>query len=195
MTRPAIVIGIGNPDRGDDAVGIQVARQVAVERHNVLTLEFDDPSEALDAWEPEDTVIITDAISSGRAPGDNHVVDVLEQKLRRGRTVRPRGSDVRCRPGRGACRCRCGAHHDRCHEGRSLMCLGTIGQVAAVGPNGCAKIRAGDREITASLMAVSTPIGPGDWVLVHSGLVLERLTDQEARDALQLGEPTSEGVT
>jgi hydrogenase expression/formation protein HypC len=75
------------------------------------------------------------------------------------------------------------------------MCLGTIGQVAAVGPNGCAKIRAGDREITASLMAVSTPIVPGDWVLVHSGLVLERLTDQEARDALQLGEPTSEGVT
>ena len=81
MTRPAIVIGIGNPDRGDDAVGIQVARQVAVERHNVLTLEFDDPSEALDAWEPEDNVIVTDAISSGGAPGDIHVVDVVEQRL------------------------------------------------------------------------------------------------------------------
>jgi len=81
MTRPVIVIGIGNPDRGDDAVGIQVARQVAVERVNVLTLEFDDPSEALDAWEPEDTVIVTDAINSGGAPGDIHVVDVEEQKL------------------------------------------------------------------------------------------------------------------
>ena len=81
MTRPAIVIGIGNPERGDDAVGIQVARQVAVERHDVLTLEFDDPSEALDAWGPEDTVIVTDAISSGGAPGDIHVVDVAEQKL------------------------------------------------------------------------------------------------------------------
>jgi hydrogenase maturation protease len=86
MTRPAIVIGIGNPDRGDDAVGIQVARQVAVERHNVLTLEFDDPSEALDAWEPEDTVIVTDAISSGGAPGDIHVVDVVEQRLPAGGT-------------------------------------------------------------------------------------------------------------
>jgi len=75
------------------------------------------------------------------------------------------------------------------------MCLGTVGQVAAVGGNRCARIRAGDREITASLMAVSAPIRPGDWVLVHSGLVLERLTEQEARDALQLRETTNEGVT
>ena len=81
MTRPAIVIGLGNPDRGDDAVGVQVARQVAAERLDVLALEFDDPSEALDAWDPEDTVIIADAISSGGAPGDIHVVDVVEQKL------------------------------------------------------------------------------------------------------------------
>jgi hydrogenase maturation protease len=81
MTRPAIVIGLGNPDRGDDAVGVQVAREVAAERLGVLTLEFDDPSEALDAWDPEDTVIIADAISSGGEPGDIHVVDVVEQRL------------------------------------------------------------------------------------------------------------------
>jgi len=81
MTRPAIVIGLGNPDRGDDAVGIQVARQVAAERLDVLALEFDDPSEALDAWDPEDTVIVADAVSSGGQPGHVHVVDVLEQKL------------------------------------------------------------------------------------------------------------------
>jgi len=85
MTRPPIVIGIGNPDRGDDTVGVQVARQVArqvaAERLDVLTLEFDDPSEALDAWEPEDTVVVADAIRSGGEPGDIHVVDVLEQKL------------------------------------------------------------------------------------------------------------------
>ena len=81
MTRQALVIGIGNPDRGDDAVGVEVARQVAAERLDVLTLEFDDPSEALDAWDPEDTVVIADAISSGGDPGDIHVVDVVEQKL------------------------------------------------------------------------------------------------------------------
>jgi hydrogenase maturation protease len=81
MTRPALVIGIGNPDRGDDAVGVQVARQVADERLDVLALEFDDPSEALDAWAPEDTVVVTDAIRSGGEPGDIHVIDVLGQKL------------------------------------------------------------------------------------------------------------------
>lgn len=81
MIRPAIVIGIGNPDRGDDAIGVQVARQVATERRDVLTFEFDDPSQALDAWEPEDTVVVADAISSGAEPGHIHVVDVVTQKL------------------------------------------------------------------------------------------------------------------
>jgi hydrogenase maturation protease len=81
MTRPALVIGIGNPDRGDDAVGVQVARQVAAERLDVLALEFDDPSEALDAWAPEDTVVVADAIRSGGHPGEIHVFDALEQKL------------------------------------------------------------------------------------------------------------------
>jgi hydrogenase maturation protease len=84
MTRPALVIGIGNPDRGDDAVGVQVARLVAAERLDVLALEFDDPSEALDAWTAEDTVILTDAISSGGHPGDVHVIDATAERLPEG---------------------------------------------------------------------------------------------------------------
>lgn len=81
MTRPTLVIGLGNPDRGDDAVGVQIARQVAAERLDVLALEFDDPSEALDAWTAEDTVIVADAISSGGNPGEVHVIDVAEKRL------------------------------------------------------------------------------------------------------------------
>jgi hydrogenase maturation protease len=81
MTRPTLVIGLGNSDRGDDAVGVQIARRVAAERLDVLALEFDDPSEALDAWTAEDTVIVADAISSGGSPGDIHVIDVAEKKL------------------------------------------------------------------------------------------------------------------
>jgi len=84
MTRPPIVIGIGNPDRGDDAVGVRVARQVAAKHLDILTMELDDPSEALDAWDPEDTVIVADAITSGGAPGDIHVVDVIEHRLPEG---------------------------------------------------------------------------------------------------------------
>jgi hydrogenase maturation factor len=74
------------------------------------------------------------------------------------------------------------------------MCLGTIGQITATGPDRCVQVRAGDREINASLLAVSDAVGPGDWVLVHSGLVLARLTDQEATDALELRKPTNEGA-
>jgi len=80
-----LVIGLGNPDRGDDAVGVEVARLVAAERLDVTVLEFDDPSEAIDAWEPDDTVVVTDAVSSGFHPGDIHVVDAIAQKLPTGR--------------------------------------------------------------------------------------------------------------
>ncbi|MEO8555146.1 MAG: hydrogenase maturation protease [Actinomycetota bacterium] len=80
-----LVIGVGNPDRGDDAVGIEIARQVAEERPDVTVLEFDDPSEAIDAWEPDDTIVITDAVSSGGPPGEIHVVNAVLQKLPAGR--------------------------------------------------------------------------------------------------------------
>lgn len=85
MTGQVLVIGLGNPDRGDDAVGVQVAREVAAERLGVNVLEFDDPSEALDAWDPEDTVILTDAMSSGGTPGDIRVIDAVAHTLRTGR--------------------------------------------------------------------------------------------------------------
>ena len=81
MTRPALVIGIGNPDRGDDAVGVQVARKVAADRLDVRVLELHDPSDALDAWAPDDTVVVADAISSGGQPGDIHVVDAVARTL------------------------------------------------------------------------------------------------------------------
>ena len=78
---PALVIGLGNPDRGDDAVGVEVARRVAVDRPHVRVLELDDPSEALDAWAATDTVIVADAVSSGGHPGDIHVVDAVARTL------------------------------------------------------------------------------------------------------------------
>jgi hydrogenase maturation factor len=70
------------------------------------------------------------------------------------------------------------------------MCMGTVGQVTGVGADRCVQILAGDREITGSLLAISETIGLGDWVLVHSGLVLARLTKDEARDALEIRGPT-----
>jgi hydrogenase maturation factor len=74
------------------------------------------------------------------------------------------------------------------------MCLGTIGQITGVDAGGCVQILAGDREITGSLLAVSETFSRGDWVLLHSGLVLAHLTEDEAMDALALREPTYEGT-
>ena len=74
------------------------------------------------------------------------------------------------------------------------MCLGMVGQVLAVGSDGSVEVDAGDRVITASLLAMPDAVGPGDWVLMHSGLVLGRLTEHEARDALELRNLTNEGV-
>ena len=74
------------------------------------------------------------------------------------------------------------------------MCLGMVGQVRAMGSAGCVEVDIGDRVITASLLAVSDDVGPGDWVLMHSGLVLGPLTEQEAKEALQLRNPSNQGV-
>lgn len=74
------------------------------------------------------------------------------------------------------------------------MCFGMVGQVLAVGPAGRVQVDAGDRVITASLLAMPDAVGPGDWVLMHSGLVLGRLSEHEARDALELRNLTNEAV-
>jgi hydrogenase maturation protease len=80
-TLRALVIGIGNPDRGDDAVGVEIARKVAAERLDIRVLELDDPCEALNAWGPADNVVVADAVRSGGVPGDIHVLDAVARTL------------------------------------------------------------------------------------------------------------------
>jgi len=81
MTAQTLLIGLGNPDRGDDGVGFQIVRRVAAARLGIRVLELDDPSEALEAWDPADTVVVADAVSSGGQPGDIHVLDAVARKL------------------------------------------------------------------------------------------------------------------
>jgi hydrogenase maturation protease len=66
----ALLIGLGNPDRGDDGVGPAVARRVAAAGHpGVEVREVVDPSALLDAWAGADRVVVVDAMTSGRTPG------------------------------------------------------------------------------------------------------------------------------
>jgi hydrogenase maturation protease len=60
-----LVIGIGNPNRGDDAVGVLVVRALT----GLRTRELADCSGMLDLWEEEDHVIVVDAMISGERPG------------------------------------------------------------------------------------------------------------------------------
>jgi len=67
-----LVIGIGNADRGDDAVGLDVARKVRdAAPAGVTVTELDgDQLALLDAWDGAADVYVVDATCSGGAPGD-----------------------------------------------------------------------------------------------------------------------------
>ena len=69
-----LIIGLGNPDRGDDAAGILVARRLAelgVEafQHRGGTLDL------IEIWQNVDCAVIVDAVISGAAPGTVHAWD------------------------------------------------------------------------------------------------------------------------
>ena len=73
-----IVIGVGNPTRGDDAAGLEVARRVRrVEAHQ----EANGSYELMEVWEGADEVIVVDAAKSGAPPGTVHRFDAHDEPL------------------------------------------------------------------------------------------------------------------
>ena len=71
-------------------------------------------------------------------------------------------------------------------ERRLTMCLGEVARVRAVTPGGSLVVDRADIRVAASSILLDTPPQVGDWVLMHSGFVLDVLTEQEALDALSL---------
>ena len=75
MTR--MVVGLGNADMGDDAVGLDVARRVLeLSPSGVDVVATDDPASLLDLWADVDDVVVVDAIVSHRDPGTVVRLDV-----------------------------------------------------------------------------------------------------------------------
>ncbi len=72
-----LVIGIGNPDRGDDAAGVLVARRV----HGGRAIEWSDCSVLIELWNSADHVIVVDAMRSGLPPGTIRRFDALSEHL------------------------------------------------------------------------------------------------------------------
>ena len=76
---PPLIIGIGNEMRGDDAVGLLVARALGLSE---TVLEHDgEPASLIALWEGQDEVVMVDAVTSGRPPGTVVEVDVIETEL------------------------------------------------------------------------------------------------------------------
>jgi hydrogenase maturation protease len=78
-----LLIGIGNPLRGDDAVGVVIARRIQ-ERHlpGVRVLEHDGEGASLmEAWKGAQTVVAIDAVSSKSKPGKIYRFEATKQPL------------------------------------------------------------------------------------------------------------------
>ena len=78
-----LIIGIGNEYRGDDAVGLHVARELA--RQNLEGCVVKEcPGEGtylLNSWEGYRNVIIIDAVKSLSAPGNIQRIDARSHEL------------------------------------------------------------------------------------------------------------------
>ena len=76
-----LVIGIGNPTRGDDAAGLVVARRIREEASpgDVTVTELaGDQLALLDAWTGAREVYLIDAVCSGGTPGTVYGFDAAE---------------------------------------------------------------------------------------------------------------------
>jgi len=68
----AVVIGVGNPDRGDDGVGPEVLARLAgrvPDGVRLVRLAGADPAGIMEAWSGSGRVILVDAMVSGATPG------------------------------------------------------------------------------------------------------------------------------
>jgi hydrogenase maturation protease len=66
--RNALIIGLGNPDRGDDAAGILVAESLR-ERGADAIVHTGGTLDLIGIWAETERVIVVDAILSGVTPG------------------------------------------------------------------------------------------------------------------------------
>src|SRR5947209_5916659 len=81
---PVVVAGVGAPDRGDDAVGLLVARLVGETVPDATVVEVGDPSRLLNAWEGAAGTVVVDAVRTGAAPGALHVWEAHDRTVRLG---------------------------------------------------------------------------------------------------------------
>lgn len=75
------------------------------------------------------------------------------------------------------------------------MCLGLTCRVVEVLDGGLVRVDSGERELEVSLLALDEPVARDDWVLVHAGFALARLTDAQVTDAAAVRDAIREDTT
>jgi hydrogenase expression/formation protein HypC len=63
------------------------------------------------------------------------------------------------------------------------MCLGELAEVVGLDGERAEVATSGGRRTTVSLMVLAEPVAVGDWVVVHAGFALERVSPAEAQEA------------
>jgi hydrogenase maturation protease len=78
-----VVLGIGNPDRGDDAIGLLVLDELRTRCGPDIDLSSGDgdPGWMIDAWEGRRVSVVVDAVQTGAAPGSVTVIDASAAPL------------------------------------------------------------------------------------------------------------------
>lgn len=83
--RKVLVIGLGNPDRGDDGIGLRVARELAgkVPANVAVIARRGDPLSLIEDWTGFDCVVCIDAAAPLGLPGRIHRIDLSSAELPR----------------------------------------------------------------------------------------------------------------
>jgi hydrogenase maturation protease len=76
-----LVVGVGNPLRGDDAAGVLVAAALDAADGVDVMVSDGDPGELIERWAGTDVVVIVDAMRGGRPVGEVLAVDVSDDPL------------------------------------------------------------------------------------------------------------------
>lgn len=74
-----LIIGIGNPVRGDDAAGLRVVEALGIS--DTVVQHDGEPASLIALWEDHEEVVLIDAVTSGAAAGTVVEIDAAASML------------------------------------------------------------------------------------------------------------------
>ena len=84
--KKTLLIGVGNAFRGDDAVGIYVAQQLASRDLSEVVVEVQSGEGAtlIDCWQSHDRVYLIDAVAPNGSPGQIYRIEAHQEPIKTG---------------------------------------------------------------------------------------------------------------